>query len=230
MGADFVSSIGKALFPPECTTDDFMYKYKVLLGKFNSYTAEARYWMHRDKDYVAWTHTNLNVDNVFFTRDKKGQLDAGVLDWGGVTCASLGGNFWWWLYCCEYDFLTAHIDGLLQYFIDIYREQCGISLSLQELKLQFIFSALLQAIGVLGAVPLIYRMCSKKEWRTITERTDPRIYADVNGTGNLRVYIGTFINVVRMIHDWGIEEVIDNWIEEFTSVTGIPKKKGYKPS
>lgn len=224
MGADFVGSIAKELFPPECTTDAFLIKYQTVLSKVNAYTAEARYWCNRNEDYIAWTHINLNVDNVFFWRDERGKLDAGVLDWGGVTCDSVGYKLWWWLYCCEYEFLTAHIDGLLQYFVDVYREHCGIELSKDELKLQFILSAMLQGIGVLGAVPLIYRMCSKKVWKTIRERTDPRIYSDINGTGNLRVYIGTFVNVVRMIHDWGIEEVVDKWIEDFSAASSMPKK------
>ena len=35
------------------------------------------------EDYIAWSHGNLNVDNVFFFRDADGKLDLGVLDWGG---------------------------------------------------------------------------------------------------------------------------------------------------
>jgi len=229
MGADFVSTVGKELFPPDCTTADFIGMYKTVMGKVNSYQAEARWWCNRDPDYVAWAHSSLNVDNMFFWRDTKGRLDAGVLDWGGVTADSVGSKLWWWLYGCEYDFLSEHIDGMLQCFIDTYREGCGIELSHEELKLQFVLSALLQGIGVLGAVPLIYRMCPKKEWKTITDRKDPRICNDVQGTANLRVYIGTFINVVRMIHDWGVAEAIDDWILTLTEVTETPVKKHYKP-
>jgi len=35
------------------------------------------------QDYIAWSHGNLNVDNVFFWRDADKKLDLGVLDWGG---------------------------------------------------------------------------------------------------------------------------------------------------
>jgi len=137
----------------------------------------------------------------------------------------VGLNLWWWLYACDYEFLTAHIDGLLQCFIDTYQATCGLKLSKDELKLQFILSAMLQAIGVLGAVPMIYRMCSKKEWKTIKERTDPRIYNDIDGTGNLRIYVGTFMTVVRMIHNWDVVEVIDEWIETLAQI--MPKKTSY---
>ena len=36
------------------------------------------------QDYIAWSHGNLNVDNVFFWRDADNKLDLGVLDWGGL--------------------------------------------------------------------------------------------------------------------------------------------------
>lgn len=38
------------------------------------------------QDYIAWSHGNLNVDNVFFWRDADKKLDLGVLDWGGLGC------------------------------------------------------------------------------------------------------------------------------------------------
>lgn len=229
MGADFVTGAGKELFPPECKTPEAVNRYMTVLSKVNAYTAEARWWCNRDQDYIAWTHINLNVDNVFFWRDKKEVLDAGVLDWGGVTCDSVGYKLWWWLYSCEYDFLAANIDGLIQCLAETYEGTCGLKLSTAELKQQFILSALLQGIGVLGAVPLIYRMCPKKEWKSITHRRDPRIANDVDGTGNLRIYVGTFVTIVQMINFWDLEKVVDDWIDQFTQLSSIPKKAYYKP-
>jgi len=224
MGVDFVSGTGKALFPAACTTPEFVAKYRKVLATINAYTAESNWWCSRNPDYVAWCHGNLNVDNVYFWRDADNVLDVGVLDWGGASSGSVGAKLWWWLYCCEYDFLNEHLGSMLECFITEYENNGGPRLEKEELRWQFILAALNQAVGLLGAVPQIYRMCSKKEWPTITDRKDPRISLNVDGKNTLRVYIGTFINICNMIHDWDIEKQLDKWVDEITEITKIPKK------
>lgn len=225
MGVDFVSSVAKVLFPAACSTPKFIDTYKRILATANAYTAESVWWCCRNPDYVAWSHGNLNVDNVFFWRDSAGNLDLGVLDWGGARSDSMGWKLWWWLYCCEYDFLNEHLDGLLEKFILEYRSHGGPQLDKEELRWQFTLSALGQGVGLLGAVPQIYRMCPKKEWPTIKDRKDPRIAQNIDGKNTLRVYIGTFINICNMINDWDIASKLDKWVDEVTAAAGIPKKK-----
>uniref|UniRef100_A0A7S0FN85 Uncharacterized protein n=1 Tax=Pyrodinium bahamense TaxID=73915 RepID=A0A7S0FN85_9DINO len=224
MGADFIAETAKAIFPAHCTTPDFIRTYKQVLATVNSYTAEISYWCNRDKDYIAWSHGNLNVDNVFFWRDAEKSLNVGVLDWGGARCDSMGWKLWWWLYCCEYDYLNAHLDGMLECFIAEYQARGGPLLDKEELRMQFILSALSQGVGLLGAVPQIYRMCAKKHWPTIADRRDERIQQNVDGKNTLRVYIGTFINICNMIHDWDIPNRLEKWVEDFTAMTGMPRK------
>jgi len=187
--------------------------------------AEMVWWCNRNPDYIAWSHGNLNVDNVFFWRDSEQNLDLGVLDWGGARSDSMGWKLWWWLYCCEYSFLDANIDGLLDCFIDEYHANGGPVLEKEELKWQFILSALSQGVGLLGAVPQIYKMCKKTEWPSIVDRKDPRISANVDGKNTLRVYIGTFINICNMIKYWDIPSKLERWIDDVTAAAGIPKKK-----
>mmetsp|Transcript_68941 Transcript_68941/g.121881 ORF Transcript_68941/g.121881 Transcript_68941/m.121881 type:complete len:644 (+) Transcript_68941:64-1995(+) len=225
MGIDFVGTTGKALFPSDCTTPEFLESYKKTLATANAYAAEMVWWCNRNPDYVAWSHGNLNVDNVFFWRDSEQRLDLGVLDWGGARSDSMGWKLWWWLYCCEYSFLDANIDGLLDCFIKEYHDNGGPMLDKEELKLQFILSALSQGVGLLGAVPQIYKMCKKTEWATITDRKDPRISQNVDGKNTLRVYIGTFINICSMIKYWDLPSKLARWTDEVTAAAGIPKKK-----
>ncbi|CAK9096264.1 unnamed protein product [Durusdinium trenchii] len=222
MGVDFVGTTGKALFPAECSTASFLQKYKKILAISNAYTAEMAWWCNRNPDYIAWSHGNLNVDNVFFWRDASDKLDLGVLDWGGARTDSLGWKLWWWLYCCEYDFLNANLDALLDCFIKEYQERTASSgkpelplvhfgmateasafvtvkpasggplLERKELRWQFTLSALQQGIGLLGAVPQIYKMCKKPEFASIKDRLDPRISQNIDGKNTLRIYIGTW--------------------------------------
>jgi len=148
----------------------------------------------------------------------------GVLDWGGARTDSLGWKLWWWLYGCEYDYLNEHIDGMLKCFIQEYAAYGGPVLELEELKWQFILSALNQGVGLLGAVPQIYRMCSKKQWPTITDRKDPRIADNIDGKNTLRIYVMTFISVCRIISEWDVSNKLDKWLEDFGNAIPIPKK------
>lgn len=225
MGVDFVGTTGKALFPAECATPAFLQKYKRILAVSNAYTAEMQWWCNRNPDYIAWSHGNLNVDNVFFWRDADKKLDLGVLDWGGARTDSVGWKLWWWLYCCEYDFLNKNLDDLLDCFIKEYEASGGPKLDRAELRWQFTLSALQQGVGLLGAVPQIYKMCKKAEFATIKDRLDPRISQNIDGKNTLRIYIGTFINICNMIKDWDIESQLDKWVKEVCSAIGIPEKK-----
>ncbi|CAE7291750.1 unnamed protein product [Symbiodinium sp. KB8] len=214
MGADFVGTTGKVLFPAECSTPKFIESYKKILTTANAYAAEIAWWCNRNPDYIAWSHGNLNVDNVFFWRTAEGALDLGILDWGGASSGSMGWKLWWWLYCCEYDFLNSTLDQLLDTFIAEYQANGGPALDREELRWQFTLSALAQGVGLLGAVPQIYKMCKKTEWPTIKSRKDPRIVNNIDGKNTLRIYIGTFINICNMIKDWDIERKLDNWTKE----------------
>merc|ERR1712061_744790 len=94
----------------------------------------------------------------------------------------------------------------------------------KELKLHFILAALKQGIGLLGAVPQIYAMCPKKEWATIKDRFDCRISDNIDGKSNLRVYIGTYVNITNMIREWNIPDILSQWVDDFTALTGMAKK------
>jgi len=225
MGVDFIGTTGKVLFPAECSTPKFLESYKKILTTANAYAAEIAWWCNRNPDYIAWSHGNLNVDNVFFWRTSEGALDLGILDWGGASSGSMGWKLWWWLYCCEYDFLNSTLDQLLDTFIAEYQANGGPALDREELRWQFTLSALAQGVGLLGAVPQIYKMCKKTEWPTIKSRKDPRIVNNIDGKNTLRIYIGTFINICNMIKDWDIERKLDNWTKEVCAAAGIPQKE-----
>lgn len=224
MGAEFVESTAKVLFPDACTNPTFIKAYKKVLNIINVYNAEINWFCNRHPDYVAYSHGNLNVDNVFFWRDPENKLNVGVLDWGGASVGSMGWKLWWWLYSAEYDFLKEQIDNLLECFIKEYHANGGPLLELQELKWQFILSAMAQGVGLLGAVPQIYRMCAKKQWPTIKDRKDERIVKNIDGKNTLRIYVQTFISVCSMMAEWDVPAKLDKWVDDFTELTKIPKK------
>jgi len=205
MGVEFIMAVAKAIFDEDLTTPSIVETYKNILSIVNAYKMEILYYSNMDADYVSCLHGNLNVDNTFWWRDEDGKLDVGLLDLNtGV--GSLGVKLWWSLYGCEPEFLVEHCDRLLELFIKAYQENGGPSLDFKKLKMHFILAAMDQGVGLLGAVPQIYRMCKKKTFEDIKSRRDPRIAENIDGKNTLRLYCGGFVMMMTLIKAWKVEE------------------------
>ena len=91
--------------------------------------------MNVGPDYIAAMHANLQADNAFFWRDEYGQLDCGVLDWGGFSRMPFCVNFLGCLSGADPEVLLAHEEGILRCFRDEYHRCGGPLLPLEELLL-----------------------------------------------------------------------------------------------
>lgn len=226
MALKFMSEEGSAIFPSFCSDPDFQETFTHSLLTLNAYSAESTYWRHSNQDYIALAHNNMNVDNAFFWRAGAGDLDLGVLDWGAMGQKSLGFKLWWWLYCGDFDMLSEHMGGFLRCFVDTYAAFGGPALDMEVLRMQFVLTALEQMNSLCAAVPQIWQMCRKPEWKTIKDRYDPRIGANVNGKSTLRLYLQVMRTIVGIIHDsrWRGPEVLERWIELFSKSLGVSRK------
>merc|ERR1719188_25843 len=195
----FMSEDAKQIFPSFCSDSSFQKKFYDVLMTLNAYSAETNYWRHSNQDYIALTHNNMNVDNAFFWRGEDGQLDLGVLDWGSMGQKSLGFKLWWWLYCCEFDVMTESIDAYLACFADTYAEFGGPKLDKEVLRTQFVLTAMEQMLGLCAAVPQIWKMCKKPEWKTISNRFDSRIGLNIDGKSTLRLYLQVMSTISGII-------------------------------
>jgi len=213
----FIFDSGKVLFPDYVKDGSFKAKLRTTLMTLNAYSAESMFWRHRDNDYIAMTHNNMNVDNAYWWRDTDGNLEIGVFDWGNMGSRSLGFKLWWWLYCGDHETLTANIDGYLQCFVDIYREFGGPPLDAGELKIQFMITAMEQMQALCNAVPQIFRMCPKKEWATIADRYDPRIGENIHGKSTLRLYLHVMSSIMRIMNEWKGAEALQTFVKDFTA-------------
>merc|ERR1712113_935667 len=92
------------------------------------------YWKHKDFDYVALGHNNLNADNAYFWRNEDGSLECGVFDWGGFGLSNLGRKVWWCFNCADWDHTSAYFDEYIQHFIDEYRGSGGPSVDFKVFR------------------------------------------------------------------------------------------------
>jgi len=211
----FFFDLAKDIFPKYVTDSNFQAKFEKTLLTLNAYAAETSYWRHKNPDFIAMTHNNLNVDNAFWWRDEDGKLDIGLFDWGHMSARSIGFKIWWWVYCGDHDTLTANLDCYLQCFIETYHEYGGPLLDKEELKTQLIITAMEQMLGLVGAVPQIHRMVPKKNWQTIKDRWDPRIAENVQGQSTLRLYLHVMDSIIRIMQEWKGSELLQDWVGGF---------------
>ncbi|CAE7845188.1 unnamed protein product [Symbiodinium microadriaticum] len=213
----FMADTGKALFPSFCGTEAWQNKFRGTMMKLNAYFAEMNCWCHADKDYIAFTHNNLNVDNAYFWRDEAGNLDLGVFDWGSMGSKSLGFKMWWWLYCGEFEEMSANMDRYLDCCVESLQEYGGPRLDKEVLRMQFILTALSQMFGLVAAVGQIYKMCPKKEWPSIKDRYDPRVGENIHGKSTLRLYLQVMRTICLIIEEWKADKVLDEFEAKATS-------------
>jgi len=221
----FMFETAAKIFPPDAINPDFQKTWRNTMLLMNAYAAEINYYKHGARpDYVAFTHQNLNCDNAYFWRDDQGQLDAGIFDWGNIKAMGLGHMFYWWIYTAEWETMAEHAHGLADYFISTYHEHGGPLLQKEEYFKMFILTALEHQASVVPTVPLIYKMCPKKEFASITDRRDDRIFRTIDGKSTCRVYLHCWCNITRMFSEFEVVAVLEKWIQEFAAASNTAPK------
>lgn len=220
----FVTDTARVIFPDEVADPAFLSALKTGLATIDVYSSEIMYWLNRNPDYCGLNHQNLNVDNAYFWRTEAGELDCGLLDWGGTRTSSLAFKMWYALYCLEFEFMKEHMDGLLQCFIDAYRESGGPALELEVFRADFLLTMARQLLDLTGAIPLVHRMLPKSNWATITTDRDPRCCNNVDGKNTLRLYVrGIRLNCM-MIKEFDVGRIIEKFVVDYTAHSGVPRK------
>eukprot|EP00933_Yihiella_yeosuensis_P019283 TRINITY_DN15644_c0_g1_i1.p1 TRINITY_DN15644_c0_g1~~TRINITY_DN15644_c0_g1_i1.p1 ORF type:complete len:620 (-),score=124.09 TRINITY_DN15644_c0_g1_i1:65-1924(-) len=210
----FFSETAAVLFPGYVTTPEYIRKFTSTMMTLMAYSREIEYWKHKNPDYVALAHANLNVDNAYFWRDEEGKLDCGVLDWGGFGQGCLGHKVWWYLNCSEWSQIEENLEHFVNTFVSTYRVTGGPELDSDVMMMMVKLTCLSNLFFMVSAVPDCLRQCPLKEWTTIKDRHDPRIAENVGGKSTLRTTLRVMDNGLRMIEELGADKVLERWISE----------------
>lgn len=184
-----------------------------LLEMFPHFTAMSGRYQLNNPDYIAAMHVNLQADNAFFWRDEYGDLDCGVLDWGGFNRAPFCMNFLGCLSGADPEIMIGHEEGIIRCFRDEYHRCGGPELSLEELLLRY----------HLGFLTYVYESCtwierdvykqgiSKEEMRTWTGILDDRFQSAFR----VRCRSSTVINAFTIYHLRGdyFKKTFETWVK-----------------
>jgi len=173
---DFIARVAPQLFVAEATSMEFLKQWRedLLFGLANKDAVIA--YLHKNVDYTGLCHPNLNVDNAWFWRDAAGELQVGLLDWGGAGQMSIAQALSGMLMMPNPDIYLRLRRDVIETFISAYAKNGGLKLDLDELLFQYKASLFSTAIWILVGILVNYLpQFSDADYATMKDRYDERL-------------------------------------------------------
>lgn len=173
---NFIKTWCPKIAAPELRDEATLKRVKAELIEMAPYFSDmSDYYQRSNSDFVGLAHVNLQVDNAWFWRDEYGDLDCGVLDWGGISRQPFAAKFAGCVSGADSDILLAHIEGLCQCFCDEYHRCGGPKLPVKELLLRFHLNYITNLYFLHRFVSdHVYGETSQEEFLTFTGAFDER--------------------------------------------------------
>ena len=154
--AEFAAACPR-LLPDNLRSRSFIARLETEAPRVLDGTARIREILAGNPDLVALCHWNANVDNAWFWRDARGELQCGLLDWGNVGRMNVAMALWGCLSGAEILLWDKHVDDLLMHFIDTYHRGGGPLLQREELDRHMALYAISMGVAWLLDVPSYLR-------------------------------------------------------------------------
>jgi hypothetical protein len=152
--ADFAARFPQ-LLPKNITSSAFISRVSEEVARFPEHEGAIREFLRSRPELIALCHWNANVDNAWFRRNARGELQCGLLDWGHVSQMNVAMSLWGSLSGPETSLWDNHLDELLALFVAEFRACGGPVLDVQELKLHLeLYIAIMGLAWLLDSPPL----------------------------------------------------------------------------
>jgi hypothetical protein len=144
------------LLPANVRTPEFIARFERGALNFLKHQTLVRRYLHRDPDYIAFSHFNTHIDNAWFWRDAQGRLQCGLMDWQRARQMNLGYALWGGLSGGSLKLFNDELDGLLGFFIEALHAYGGAKLDLAELKLHIdLYAATMVLAGMFNTPAIV---------------------------------------------------------------------------
>jgi hypothetical protein len=194
------------LLPAELRSSTFLDRFCAGALLVLEHEQPIRSYLNGNPDYIALCHWNMNLDNAWFWEDGRGELQAGLLDWGSVAQMNVAQAFFGMTCSAETDFLNAHRRGLMELFASEYGGHGGPAIEVDELAFLYKLSvALLGIAWILDAPSLVEGQIP--DLRAVADRYDPRLSDNFLARAQLQI-LTVFLNewradqTDRALHDF----------------------------
>jgi hypothetical protein len=150
---DFIQRYPK-LFPENVRTLQFREQFLRDIPDIVAMEARIREALFGNPDFIAFAHWNANIDNCWFWRDAKDQLQCGFMDWANAGQISVAQSINGAISGAEPFIWNEHLDELLTVFIDEYADRGGPRLNLDELRLHILLIVAVSGIAYSMGAPI----------------------------------------------------------------------------
>merc|ERR1711920_367660 len=124
---EYLCDKAKRCYSPKVTEKKFVEALCEAM-EANTYQTEIQLYSSLFPQMMALQHTNLQSDNAFYWRD--GEMDCGIIDWGGLGCRTIIPACLGSITSAEGDVLYQHEEGFFRCFRDEFHRESGIKLDL----------------------------------------------------------------------------------------------------
>ena len=162
------------LLPANITSPTFLRQLATELPRFVEHEQAIKRFLTSANNLVALIHWNANIDNGWFWRDDSGELECGLLDWGGVNQMNVGLALWSALSGAETTLWDDHLDELLELFATEFERCGGPAIAVDALRLHTLLYAAMMGISWLLDAPRRVET-QVAELSGVESRFDPRI-------------------------------------------------------
>lgn len=225
VACDFMLNVCPGLFPTELKDRSWLKQFLKQVSHVAQYQFEIEAYINSSRDCFGLVHGNLQIDNAFFWKNEKGEVEAGLLDWGGVAHANA-------VNAMVRNWIAAEpevMDEIDEKVLDAFIKECQANggPKLDRAKVLYMARLTQATFGFAMATHLsqIYRLYPKKDevWTEIKDRWDPRVEGVFNmrfPTSNWRNFLLLWKSKTRSPY-----KVFLKWLNENK---WLPKKKAPK--
>ncbi len=124
------------LLPENIAAPSFTSKLSTEMLLFLKHELAIKHYLRSQPRYIALCHWNANIDNAWFWRNDRGELECGLMDWACVGQMTLVQSILGGLSGAERELWDRHLDEILALFVSEFSRCGGPALDVEELKLQ----------------------------------------------------------------------------------------------
>lgn len=144
------------LLPGHLIAPEFITQLAEDALRFLAHQEEVKRYLHADRDFVALSHFNPNIDNAWFFRDSSGILRCGLFDWQRARQMNVAYALWGGLCGAGLNIWNKHLDELLFLFTGELRAHGGPLLDIGKLKLHLdLYVATMGLAGLIETPTLV---------------------------------------------------------------------------
>jgi hypothetical protein len=180
------------LLPPNIRSDEFLGRLTEQAPRFHALEELGNKFLQSNLDMIALCHWNAHVDNAWYWRNRKGQVECGLMDWGNVSQMNVAMAIWGCLSGAEIDIWNRHLDELLHLFVTEFQDRGGPTLALAELKLHLTIYVSMMGLNWMLDAPLTLLKIPGLE--KVGGRLDPRIEDNERARAQLLI-MTAFLNL-----------------------------------